>query len=96
MGLPPAPQLPPPPANSVNGLCAQPALPPMARQGGMPAPVPPNANPQHLPGQPPGPGYHPQQGREGCLLPDGKQSVQAQSLLELCPFMAESSAGWEK
>nr|XP_021410654.1 protein transport protein Sec24D isoform X1 [Lonchura striata domestica] len=65
MGLPPAPQLPPPPANSVNGLCAQPALPPMARQGGIPGPVPPNPNLQHLPGQPPGPGYHPQQANYG-------------------------------
>ncbi|XP_033369745.1 protein transport protein Sec24D isoform X1 [Parus major] len=65
MGLPPAPQLPPPPANSVNGLCAQPALPPVARQGGIPGPVPPNPNLQHLPGQPPGPGYHPQQANYG-------------------------------
>uniref|UniRef100_A0A8C9KUT6 SEC24 homolog D, COPII coat complex component n=1 Tax=Serinus canaria TaxID=9135 RepID=A0A8C9KUT6_SERCA len=65
MGLPPAAQLPPPPANSVNGLCAQPALPPMARQGGIPGPVPPNPNLQHLPGQPPGPGYHPQQANYG-------------------------------
>lgn len=73
MGLPPAPQLPPPPANSANGLSAQPALPPVARQGGVPGPVPPNPNLQHLPGQPPGPGYHPQQGREGCLLCAWKQ-----------------------
>lgn len=72
MGLPPGAQLPPPPANSVNGLCAQPALPPMARQGGISGPVPPNPNLQQLPGQPPGPGYHPQQGREGCYVIENK------------------------
>uniref|UniRef100_A0A8C3M8G8 Uncharacterized protein n=1 Tax=Geospiza parvula TaxID=87175 RepID=A0A8C3M8G8_GEOPR len=65
MGLPPAAQLPPPPANSVNGLGAQPPLPPVARQGGVPGPVPPHPNLQHLPGQPPGPGYHPQQANYG-------------------------------
>ncbi|KAF2987703.1 hypothetical protein EK904_004854, partial [Melospiza melodia maxima] len=65
MGLPPAAQLPPPPANSANGLCAQPVLPPVARQGAVPGPVPPNPNLQHLPGQPPGPGYHPQQANYG-------------------------------
>lgn len=86
MGLPPAPQLPPPPANSVNGFGAQPALPPMARQGAIPGPAPPNPNLQHLPGQPPGPGYHPQQGREGCWLCDWKQSLQAQPLVELYPL----------
>ncbi|KAJ7397440.1 SEC24 D, COPII coat complex component [Pitangus sulphuratus] len=65
MILPPGPQVPPPPTNSVNGLCAQPSLPPMARQGGIPGPVPPNPNLQQLPGQPPGPGYHPQQANHG-------------------------------
>ncbi|KAM6269591.1 protein transport protein Sec24D [Porphyrio hochstetteri] len=50
-----------PPANNVNGLCAQPSLPPMARQDGLPGPVPPNPNFQQLSAQPPGPGYHPQQ-----------------------------------
>ncbi|NWQ64072.1 SC24D protein, partial [Neopipo cinnamomea] len=65
MVLPPGPQVPPPPTNNVNGLCAQPSLPPMARQGGVPGPVPPNPNLQQLPGQPPGPGYHPQQANYG-------------------------------
>ncbi|PKU42510.1 protein transport protein sec24d [Limosa lapponica baueri] len=59
--LPPGSQV-PPPANNVNGLCAQPSLPPMARQDGIPGPIPPNPNLQQLSGQPPGPGYHPQQG----------------------------------
>lgn len=65
--LPPGSQV-PPPAN--NGLCAQPSLPPMARQDGIPGPgpVPPNPNLQQLSGQPPGPGYHPQQGKEGYLF----------------------------
>ncbi|XP_035745533.1 protein transport protein Sec24D [Egretta garzetta] len=62
--LPPGSQV-PPPAN--NGLCAQPSLPPMARQDGIPGPgaVPPNPNLQQLSGQPPGPGYHPQQANYG-------------------------------
>ncbi|KAM6075917.1 protein transport protein Sec24D [Chlamydotis macqueenii] len=64
MALPPGSQL-PPPASSVNGLCAQPSLPPMGRQDGIPGPAPPNPNLQQLPGQPPGPGYHPQQGNYG-------------------------------
>ncbi|XP_008938546.1 PREDICTED: protein transport protein Sec24D-like, partial [Merops nubicus] len=56
--LPPGSQV-PPPAN--NGLCAQPSLPPVARQDGVPGPVPPNPNLEQLSGQPPGLGYHPQQ-----------------------------------
>ncbi|XP_039239441.1 protein transport protein Sec24D, partial [Pipra filicauda] len=69
MVLPPGPQVPPPPpTGSVNGLCAQPSLPPIARQGGIPGPVPPNPNLQQLPGQPPGPGYHPQQANYGPLM----------------------------
>ncbi|NXP70010.1 SC24D protein, partial [Ramphastos sulfuratus] len=62
VALPPGPQLPPP---AVNSLCAQPSLPPVARQDGMPAPVPPNPNLQQLPGQPPGPGYPLQQANYG-------------------------------
>ncbi|NXP16314.1 SC24D protein, partial [Scytalopus superciliaris] len=65
MILPPGPQIPPPPTNSVNGPSAQPSLPPGARQGGIPGPVPPNPNLQHMPGQPLGPGYHPQQANYG-------------------------------
>uniref|UniRef100_A0A8B9P9W2 SEC24 homolog D, COPII coat complex component n=1 Tax=Apteryx owenii TaxID=8824 RepID=A0A8B9P9W2_APTOW len=64
MALPLGSQI-PPPANNVNGLCAQPSLPPMARQDGIPGSGPPNANLQQLPGQPPGPGYHPQQANYG-------------------------------
>uniref|UniRef100_A0A663MK99 SEC24 homolog D, COPII coat complex component n=1 Tax=Athene cunicularia TaxID=194338 RepID=A0A663MK99_ATHCN len=67
MSLPPGSQV-PPPANTVNGLCAQPSLPPMARQDGIPGPVPPNPNLQQLPGQPPGPGYHPQQANYGTQM----------------------------
>ncbi|XP_054028522.1 protein transport protein Sec24D [Dryobates pubescens] len=62
IALPPGPQVPPP---AVNSLCAQPSLPPMARQDGIPGPVPPNPNLQQLSGQPPGPGYPPQQAKYG-------------------------------
>ncbi|XP_068010030.1 protein transport protein Sec24D isoform X1 [Melanerpes formicivorus] len=62
VALPPGPQVPPP---AVNSLCAQPSLPPMARQDGIPGPVPPNPNLQQLSGQPPGPGYPPQQAKYG-------------------------------
>ncbi|NXI37095.1 SC24D protein, partial [Galbula dea] len=55
----------PPPANSVNSLCAQPSLPPMARQDGIPGPVLPNPNLQQLSGQPQGTGYYPQQANYG-------------------------------
>ncbi|XP_047922245.2 protein transport protein Sec24D [Anser cygnoides] len=54
-----------PPANNFSGLCAQPSLPTMARQDGIPGSGPPNPNLQQLPGQPPGPGYHPQQANYG-------------------------------
>ncbi|KAM6362410.1 LOW QUALITY PROTEIN: protein transport protein Sec24D [Alca torda] len=64
IALPPGSQV-PPPANNGSGLCAQPPLPPMARQDGIPGPVPPNPNLQQLSGQPPGPGYHPQQANYG-------------------------------
>ncbi|NWX84605.1 SC24D protein, partial [Nothoprocta pentlandii] len=64
MALPPGSQI-PPPANNVNGICAQPSLPPMARQDGIPGSGPPNANLQQLSGQPPGPGYHPQHANYG-------------------------------
>ncbi|NXD84198.1 SC24D protein, partial [Halcyon senegalensis] len=64
MTLPPGSQV-PPPANNVNGLYASPSLPPMARQDGIPGPVPPNPNLQQLSGQPPGHGYHPQQTNYG-------------------------------
>ncbi|KFO81579.1 Protein transport protein Sec24D [Cuculus canorus] len=64
MALPPGSQI-PPPGNNINGPCAQPSLPPMARQDGTPGPVPPNPNLQQLSGQPPGPGYHPQQANYG-------------------------------
>uniref|UniRef100_A0A8B9I3S7 SEC24 homolog D, COPII coat complex component n=1 Tax=Anser brachyrhynchus TaxID=132585 RepID=A0A8B9I3S7_9AVES len=60
MALPPGSQV-SPPANNFSGLCAQPSLPTMARQDGIPGSGPPNPNLQQLPGQPPGPGYHPQQ-----------------------------------
>lgn len=63
IALPPGSQV-PPLANNVNGLGAPPSLPPMARQDGITGSVPPNPNL----GQPPGPGYHPQQGGEKCLL----------------------------
>lgn len=65
--IPPGSQV-PPPANNVNGRCAQPSLSPMARQDEIPGPLPANPNLQQFSGQPPGPGYHPQQGKEGCLL----------------------------
>lgn len=65
IALPPGSQV-PPLAN--NELGAQPSLPPMTRQDGITGSVPPNPNLQQLSGQPPGPGYHPQQGREKCLL----------------------------
>ncbi|KFP72490.1 Protein transport protein Sec24D, partial [Apaloderma vittatum] len=61
---PPAAQV-PPPASHVSGLCAQPPLPPMARQDGIPGSVLPNPNLQQPSGQPPGPGYPPQQGSYG-------------------------------
>ncbi|XP_064005940.1 protein transport protein Sec24D isoform X1 [Pogoniulus pusillus] len=61
VALPPGPWIPPP---AVKSLCAQPSLPPMVRQDGIPAPVPPNPNLQQLSGQPPGPGY-PQQANYG-------------------------------
>ncbi|NXL63591.1 SC24D protein, partial [Chordeiles acutipennis] len=64
IALPPGSQV-PPPANNGNGLCAQPSLPPMARQDGIAGPVPPNANLQQLSGQPPGRGYLPQQANYG-------------------------------
>ncbi|KAF1577427.1 Protein transport protein Sec24D, partial [Eudyptes moseleyi] len=64
IALPPGSQV-PPPANNVNGLCAQPSLPPVARQDGIPGPVPPDPNLQQLSGQPPGPGYHPQPANYG-------------------------------
>ncbi|NXD71206.1 SC24D protein, partial [Eolophus roseicapillus] len=62
--LPPGSQV-PPPANNLNGLCAQPSLPPIARQDGIPGPVSPNPNLQQLSAQPSGPGYHPQQSHYG-------------------------------
>ncbi|XP_035180685.1 protein transport protein Sec24D-like isoform X5 [Oxyura jamaicensis] len=64
MALPPGSQV-PPPANNFSGLSAQPSLPTMARQDGIPGSGPPNPNLQQLPGQPPGPGYHPQQANYG-------------------------------
>lgn len=88
IALPPGSQV-PPPASNVNGLCAQPSLPPMARPDGIPGPVPPNPNLQQLSGQPPGPGYHPQQGKEGSLLGNWKQNVHGESLVELQPFMVD-------
>ncbi|XP_071609610.1 protein transport protein Sec24D isoform X2 [Heliangelus exortis] len=63
IALPPGLQV-PPPANNANGLCAQ-TLPPVARYDGILGPVPPNSNMQQLSGQPPGPGYHPQQANYG-------------------------------
>ncbi|PKK28898.1 SEC24 homolog D, COPII coat complex component, transcript variant X1 [Columba livia] len=60
IALPPGSQV-PPLANNVNGLGAPPSLPPMARQDGITGSVPPNPNL----GQPPGPGYHPQQANYG-------------------------------
>ncbi|KAM9030407.1 protein transport protein Sec24D isoform 1-T2 [Ara ararauna] len=64
VALPPGLQV-PPPANNFNGLCAQPSLPPIARQDGIPGPVSPNPNLQQLSAQPSGPGYHPQQSNYG-------------------------------
>ncbi|NWH80934.1 SC24D protein, partial [Piaya cayana] len=64
MALPPGSQV-PPPGNNATGPCAQPSLPPMARQDGISGPVPPDPNLQQLSGQPPGPGYHPQQANYG-------------------------------
>ncbi|XP_019389592.1 PREDICTED: protein transport protein Sec24D isoform X1 [Crocodylus porosus] len=60
MAIPPGAQIPPTPANNLNGICTPPSLPPLAMQDGIPGSGPPNANLQQLPGQPPGPGYHPQ------------------------------------
>lgn len=82
MALPPGPQI-PPPANNFSGLCAQSSLPNMARQDGIPGSGLPNPNLQQLPGQTPGPGYHPQQGKEGCLVSNWKQKMHWESLLEL-------------
>ncbi|XP_074806899.1 protein transport protein Sec24D isoform X2 [Natator depressus] len=65
MALPPGSQIPPAPANNLNGVCTPPSLPPMAMQDGIPGSVPPNANLQQLPGQPPVPGYHPQHANYG-------------------------------
>ncbi|TFK16184.1 POU domain, class 4, transcription factor 2 [Platysternon megacephalum] len=65
MALPPGSPISPAPANNLNGVCTPPSLPPMARQDGIPGAVPPNANLQQLPGQPPVPGYHPQHANYG-------------------------------
>ncbi|XP_074983719.1 protein transport protein Sec24D isoform X2 [Caretta caretta] len=65
MALPPGSQIPPAPANNLNGVCTPSSLPPVAMQDGIPGSVPPNANLQQLPGQPPVPGYHPQQANYG-------------------------------
>ncbi|XP_073197092.1 protein transport protein Sec24D isoform X2 [Lepidochelys kempii] len=65
MALPPGSQIPPAPANNLNGVCTPPSLPPVAMQDGIPGSVPPNANLQQLPGQPPVPGYHPQHANYG-------------------------------
>nr|XP_005290354.1 protein transport protein Sec24D isoform X1 [Chrysemys picta bellii] len=65
MALPPGSQISPAPANNLNGVCTPPSLPPMAMQDGIPGSVPPNANLQQLPGQPPVPGYHPQHANYG-------------------------------
>ncbi|XP_026503582.1 protein transport protein Sec24D [Terrapene carolina triunguis] len=65
MVLPPGSQISPAPANNLNGVCTPPSLPPMAMQDGIPGSVPPNANLQQLPGQPPVPGYHPQHANYG-------------------------------
>ncbi|KAG6933881.1 SEC24 -like protein D, COPII coat complex component, partial [Chelydra serpentina] len=65
MALPPGSKIPPAPANNLNGVCTPPSLPPMAMQDGIPGSVPPNANLQQLPGQPPVPGYHPQHANYG-------------------------------
>ncbi|KFV98091.1 PREDICTED: protein transport protein Sec24D [Eurypyga helias] len=73
VALPPGSQV-PPPANNVNSLSAQSSLPPMARQDGIPGPVPPNPNLQQLSGQPPGPGYHPQQANYGPQMPGSQLS----------------------
>lgn len=80
---PEAPPQIPPPANNFSGLCAQSSLPNMARQDGIPGSGLPNPNLQQLPGQTPGPGYHPQQGKEGCLVSNWKQKMHWESLLEL-------------
>ncbi|XP_062483577.1 protein transport protein Sec24D isoform X2 [Pezoporus occidentalis] len=65
VALPPGSQV-PPPAN--NGLCAQPLVPPIARQGGIPGPVFPSPNLQQLSAQSSGPGYHPQQSNYGLQM----------------------------
>uniref|UniRef100_A0A803YND1 SEC24 homolog D, COPII coat complex component n=1 Tax=Meleagris gallopavo TaxID=9103 RepID=A0A803YND1_MELGA len=67
MTLQPGPQI-PPPANNFSGLCAQSSLPSMSRQDGMPGSGLPNPNLQQLPGQTPGPGYHPQQANYGLQM----------------------------
>ncbi|XP_006112671.2 protein transport protein Sec24D [Pelodiscus sinensis] len=60
MALLPGSQIPPAPANNLNSISSPPSLPPMAMQDGILGSLPANANLQHLPGQPPVPGYHPQ------------------------------------
>ncbi|XP_051821787.1 protein transport protein Sec24D isoform X1 [Antechinus flavipes] len=62
--LQPGPRIPPPPPSTHNGLSTAPSLPPGSRQDGLPGSSPPTANfpSLPLPGQPPGPGYPPQQG----------------------------------
>ncbi|XP_074084413.1 protein transport protein Sec24D isoform X2 [Macrotis lagotis] len=62
--LQPGPRMLPPPPSTHNGLGTGPTLPPASRQDGLPGSGPPTANfpSLPLPGQPPGPGYPPQQG----------------------------------
>ncbi|XP_068961002.1 protein transport protein Sec24D isoform X1 [Petaurus breviceps papuanus] len=62
--LQPGPRTLPPPPSAHNGLGAAPSMPPAGRQDGLPGSSPPTANfpSLPLPGQPPGPGYPPQQG----------------------------------
>ncbi|XP_036618617.1 protein transport protein Sec24D isoform X2 [Trichosurus vulpecula] len=62
--LQPGPRMLPPPPSTHNGLGPAPSLPPAGRQDGLPGSGPPTANfpSLPLPGQPPGPGYPPQQG----------------------------------
>ncbi|XP_057285896.1 protein transport protein Sec24D isoform X2 [Pezoporus wallicus] len=67
VALPPGSQV-PPPANNLNGLCAQPLVPPIARQGGIPGPVSPSPYLQQLSAQSSAPGYHPQQSNYGLQM----------------------------
>ncbi|XP_020863940.1 protein transport protein Sec24D isoform X1 [Phascolarctos cinereus] len=62
--LQPGPQMLAPLPSTHNGLGATPSLPPAGRQDGLPGSGPPAASfpSLPLPGQPPGPGYPPQQG----------------------------------